>query len=162
MASFLDYYGKIRSRTLKVIRTIPAERLEWTFREGKYTIGDQVRHIATIERYMFAETFAGRPSCYQGCSKEIADGYDDVLDLFNKLHGETLTILRGFDDADLNKSCITPGNSTIPLGKWLRAMVEHEIHHRAQIYIYLSILDVPTPPIFGLTAEEVIQYSETV
>jgi hypothetical protein len=34
-------------------------------------------------------------------------------------------------------------------------MTEHEIHHRGQIYLYLGILGVPTPPIFGLTSEEV-------
>jgi uncharacterized damage-inducible protein DinB len=33
-------------------------------------------------------------------------------------------------------------------------MVEHEAHHRGQIYLMLGMLDVSTPPIFGLTAEE--------
>ena len=34
-------------------------------------------------------------------------------------------------------------------------MTEHEIHHRGQLYLYLGILGVATPPIFGLTEEEV-------
>jgi uncharacterized damage-inducible protein DinB len=34
-------------------------------------------------------------------------------------------------------------------------MVEHEAHHRGQIYLYLGLLDVPTPPLYGLTSEEV-------
>ncbi len=34
-------------------------------------------------------------------------------------------------------------------------MIEHEIHHRGQIYLYLAMLDVPTPPLYGLTEEEV-------
>jgi uncharacterized damage-inducible protein DinB len=34
-------------------------------------------------------------------------------------------------------------------------MVEHEVHHRAQIYIYLGLLGIATPPIYGLTSEEV-------
>jgi len=34
-------------------------------------------------------------------------------------------------------------------------MVEHEIHHRGQIYLYLAIQGVPTPPLYGLTSEEV-------
>jgi uncharacterized damage-inducible protein DinB len=34
-------------------------------------------------------------------------------------------------------------------------MIEHEAHHRGQIYLMLSVLEVPTPPIFGLTSEEV-------
>jgi len=43
--------------------------------------------------------------------------------------------------------------------KWLRSMVEHEIHHRGQIYIYLSLLETPAPPIYGLTSEQVYERS---
>jgi uncharacterized damage-inducible protein DinB len=39
-------------------------------------------------------------------------------------------------------------------------MIEHEIHHRGQLYLYLGLLDVPTPPIYGLTSEEVRERSE--
>ncbi|PYU63953.1 MAG: hypothetical protein DMG56_08020 [Acidobacteria bacterium] len=31
-------------------------------------------------------------------------------------------------------------------------MVEHEIHHRGQIHLYLGMLGVPTPPVYGLTS----------
>ena len=34
-------------------------------------------------------------------------------------------------------------------------MTEHEINHRGQIYLYLSMLGVPTPPLYGLTSEQV-------
>ncbi len=160
VAAFLDYYKRIRSRTWKVIRTIPPEQLEWTFRNGKFTLGDQVRHIAAIERYMFAETIAGRLSSYLGCGKDLANGYEDVLQYFETLQGESMQIFSALTDSDLQRKCVTPGNNIIPVWKWLRAMVEHEIHHRAQIYIYLSMFGVPTPPIFGLTAEEVAEYSK--
>jgi len=39
------------------------------------------------------------------------------------------------------------------------AMVEHEIHHRGQIYLMLGMLEVDTPPLYGLTAEEVRERS---
>lgn len=63
---FLDYLEKIHERTMRVARCIPPDKLEWSYREGKFTLGDLCRHIVTIERYMFAETVAGRPSRYQG------------------------------------------------------------------------------------------------
>jgi uncharacterized damage-inducible protein DinB len=40
-------------------------------------------------------------------------------------------------------------------GKWLRSMAEHEIHHRGQIYLMLGLLGIATPPLYGLTSEEV-------
>jgi uncharacterized damage-inducible protein DinB len=36
-----------------------------------------------------------------------------------------------------------------------KAMIEHEIHHRTQIYLYLGFLNVSTTTLYGLTAEEV-------
>jgi len=44
--------------------------------------------------------------------------------------------------------------------KWLRSMAEHEIHQRGQIYLGLGMLDVPTPPLYGLTSEEVRSRSQ--
>ena len=158
--SFLNYYGKIRGRTNRLIKVIQPQHLNFAYKPGKFTIADEIRHMAAIERYMFAETVAGRKSAYKGCGKELADGYDNIIKLFNQLHEESLQIFSSLTDADLNKKCITPDNAEMEIWKWLRAMVEHEIHHRAQLYIYLNMLDVKTPPIFGLTAEEVIEKSK--
>jgi uncharacterized damage-inducible protein DinB len=153
--SFLEYYGKIRERTDRIIAAVPPDQLDWTYRAGKFSIGDIIRHIATIERYMYAETIAGRPSAYPGCGKDLADGYAQVLAFYHRLHQESVLIFSGLTDADLLQKCSTPANIQIATWKWLRAMIEHEIHHRAQLYVYLGMLGVQTPPIFGLTAEEV-------
>ncbi len=36
-------------------------------------------------------------------------------------------------------------------------MIEHEIHHRGQSYLYLLMLDVETPPLYGLTSEKFLK-----
>lgn len=156
---FLDYYDKVRERTLRLIKVVPPSQLDWSYLPGKFSIGDQIRHIGTIERYMFAETIAGRKSAYQGCGKELADGYDNVLSFFNELHQQSLAIFRQLSDEDLQRKCVTPGNVEMRIWKWMRAMVEHEIHHRGELYIYLNLLGVKTPPMYGLTSEEVAQNS---
>lgn len=156
---FLDYYDKVRERTLRLIKVVPPGQLDWSYLPGKFSIGDQIRHIATIERYMFAETIVGRKSAYQGCGKELADGYDNVLSFFNELHQQSLAIFRQLSDEDLQRKCVTPGNVEMRIWKWMRAMVEHEIHHRGELYIYLNLLGVKTPPMYGLTSEEVVQNS---
>ncbi|MEW6730725.1 MAG: DinB family protein, partial [Acidobacteriota bacterium] len=76
------------------------------------------------------------------------------------LHKESIEIFRSLNNEDLQKKCITPAGSPITLWKWLRAMIEHEIHHRGQIYLYLGLLDIATPPIYGLTSEEVKERSK--
>jgi uncharacterized damage-inducible protein DinB len=152
---FLQYWDNLRARTRRVAACIPPDRLEWTHRDGAFTLGDLVRHLATIERFMYAETVAGRPSRYPGCGRDLADGYDAVLTYLDRLDGEAKEIIAGLSDADLERKCLTPAGTPITTWKWLRAMCEHEAHHRGQIYLMLGLLGVPTPPLFGLTAEEV-------
>ena len=156
---FLEYWDNVRGRTRRVVTCIPPDQLEWAPRAGAFSLGDLVRHLATIERFMYAETIAGRPSRYPGCGRELADGYDAVLAYFERLDAESKSIIAELSDADLERKCLTPAGIPITTWKWLRAMIEHEVHHRGQIYLMLGMLGVTTPPLFGLTSEEVLARS---
>ena len=152
---FLHYFNNVRERTLRVARCIPPDKLDWTYAPGKFTLGDLLRHLAVIERCMYAENMLGKPSRYSSHGKELADGLENVLAFMDRLHRESMEVFAGLSDADLQIKCTTPAGSEITKWKWLRLMPEHEIHHRGQIYLYLSMLGVPTPPLYGLTSEEV-------
>jgi len=154
-SEFLNYFAKIRQRTEAVVRCIPPEHIEWSLSEGKFSFGDIVRHLASIERFMYAENACRRPSRYPGHGRELADGYDAVIEYFDKLHCESTEILAELTAEDFNSLCKTPAGVEIRVWKWLRAMIEHEVHHRGQLYVYLGALGVRTPPIFGLTSEQV-------
>lgn len=159
LGEFLTYLDRVHQRTMRVVHAVPPDKIDWTYRAGKFTLGDLVRHIATIERYMFAETAAGRPSRYAGCGPELAENYDEVVQVCERLHVESVQIFSQFTSADLQGKCTTPDGTSITVWKWLRAMVEHEIHHRGQIYVYLSLLELPSPPLYGLTSEQVRERS---
>lgn len=152
---FLQYWESLRGRTRRVVACIPPERLEWSHRDGAFTLGDIVRHLAAIERWMYAETVAGRPSAYRGCGRELADGYEATLAYFERMDAESRELFTAIGDEGLRGKCRTPAGTEITTWKWLRAMCEHEVHHRGQLYLMLNMLEVPTPPIFGMTSEEV-------
>ena len=159
LSTFLDYLGSTHTRTRKVLQCIRPADLEWTPAPGKYSFGDIIRHLAGIERYMYGETVQGKPSRYRGHGRDIADGFDAVMQYYDKLHEESRTIFAGLSEQTLNGRCTTPAGTPITTWKWLRAMFEHEAHHRGQIYLMLGLRGIKTPPIFGLTAEEVIARS---
>jgi uncharacterized damage-inducible protein DinB len=138
-----------------VVLCIPPEDLEWAPAPGKFSFGDLVRHLAGIERFMYGETVLGRPSRYPGHGRELADGYADVLAYYDRLHEESRAIFARLDADALRAKCVTPAGTPITVWKWLRAMFEHEAHHRGQLYLMLALRDVPTPPLYGLTSEEV-------
>jgi uncharacterized damage-inducible protein DinB len=151
---FLQYFGNVRERTMRVARCIPPDKIDWTYAPGKFTLGDLLRHLAVVEHYMWAENVQGCPSRYSTHGKELADGYENVMTFAERLHAESMEIFARLTDEDLQRKCKTPNNSPITTRKWLRLMVEHEIHHRGQIYLYLAMLGVPTRPLYGLTSEE--------
>ena len=80
---------------------------------------------------------------------------DRVVRYSPRLSKNRESALAQLSDGDLKAKCTTPAGTQITTWKWLRAMVEHEAHHRGQIYLMLGILGVDTPPLYGLTEEEV-------
>ena len=155
LSEFLDHFEKVRQRTRRVAACIPADVVEWTYKPGAFTLGDLVRHIAVAERQIWAETVHNRPPRYTTHGRELADGRDEILAFLDRLHEESLALFRALTPEMLQAKCATPEGTRITAWKWLRMMPEHEIHHRGQIYTLLGMLDVPTPPLYGMTATEV-------
>ena len=150
---FFDYYQSVRARTRHLLPLVPPAHLEWTPQPGRFTLGALFRHIAAIGRYLSAEAAFDRPSQYAGCGPELAAGYAATAAFFDRCHAETLALLRGLTPEQLQQKCHPLGGPGITVWKWL--LPEHEIHHRGQIYLYLGLLGVATPLIFGLTSKEV-------
>ena len=159
--TFLEYFDKVHQRTMRVARCAPPSQLDWSFREGAFTLGDLLRHMAAMKRHMFVETYRGQPNRYAGCSKNLAVGYDQTMALMENLQRESVDIISNVGAEGLVRKCTTPDGASITGWKWLRSMVEHEIHHRGQVYTYLALLGVRTPPLYGLTAERVQERSTT-
>lgn len=157
---FLKYHARVHERTRHAIDHIPEEHIEWTYKEGKFTLGDLVRHLAAINRYMFAEIATGGTNQYPGHSRDLADGKTAVIDYFEKMDRETVGMITAMSESDLQAKVKTPAGFPMAAWKWLRSMEEHEIHHRGQIFTYLGMLDVELPPLYGMTSEQVRDRAE--
>lgn len=156
---FLPYFERVRERTRAAAVLAPPDRLEWRPAGGRFSLGDLIRHIAATERWMWAENVHGHPSRYPGCGPELADGYDAVIGYLDAMHAEAMARFATLTPEGLRRSCPTPGGARLTTWKWLRAMVEHEIHHRGQIYERLADLGIATPPLYGLTEPQVLANS---
>jgi uncharacterized damage-inducible protein DinB len=159
VAPFLEYLDRVHERTRRIVERVREEDLEWQAGPGRLTPGDLIRHLAGIERYMYAENVHGRPPRYPGHASDLANGLSATKDYYDRLHAESRGLFAELSDARLVEKCLTPAGTPITVGKWLRAMLEHEAHHRGQLYFVLGLRDVPTPPIYGLTSEEVMARS---
>jgi uncharacterized damage-inducible protein DinB len=126
---------------------------------GKFSIADLLRHMAGIERQVFAQVVIGNNPSYKGCGKELADGYDNILAYFNEMHSQSIEVFESLDDADLTKNVKALDGKHIEVGKFLRELIVHEVHHRGALCIYLNLLNIVTPSVIGFTEEQVIQVS---
>lgn len=154
-AGFVDYWRGIRQRTRRLLPLVPDALLEQTVAPGRWTIGDQFRHLAGIERWMYAENVQGRPSRYPGHGAALARGQTAVAAYLDQCHADSCLIFGALTSEQLAGKCSTPAGTPITTYKWLRAMVEHEAHHRGQLYLILGIYGIAVPQLFGLTEEEV-------
>jgi len=159
METFLPYFDSVRERTMRVVRAVPPEKLEWQHSDGVFSSGDLARHIAAVERYVFAENVLGRPSRYQGCGPELADGHANVVAFMERMHRETVEALKELGTEGLNRKGVSPQGAPVTAWKLLRAMVEHEVHHRGEMYVYLALLGVERPPLYGVTEQELRKVS---
>lgn len=157
---FLEWLESVRGRTRGVAERIPEDRVEWSPGPGRFTPGDIVRHVAATERWMWAENVLGRPSRYPGHGRDLADGKVAVLDYLERMHAESVEIFRDLSPERLQQRCPTVAGVELRVWKWLRLMVEHEVHHRGQLYEVLGVMGVATPPLYGLTEPEVKARSE--
>jgi uncharacterized damage-inducible protein DinB len=64
--------------------------------------------------------------------------------------------LRTLSDADLYAARPTLNGPPARAWRLLMALVEHEIHHRSQLALYLTLMGVAPPQIYGLGVEDVI------
>ena len=154
-ASFLKYYDSVRRRTRAVAECMPQDRLEWSPGEGRFSPGDFVRHIAATERWMWGENVRGRPSRYPGHGSDLAAGKPAVLEYLDSMQDATARIVAGLERDELESKVETVGGVEIRVWKWLRLMIEHQIHHRGQLYGVLGEMGIRTPPLYGLTESEV-------
>jgi uncharacterized damage-inducible protein DinB len=113
---FLQYFGNLRERTMRLARSIPPDKMDWSYAPGKFTLGDLLRHIAVTELYMFAENVQGRASRYTSHGKEFADGRDNVLAFMERLHAEAMEIFAKLSDEDLQGKCRNVGERTSRCG----------------------------------------------
>ena len=156
---FVRSIRKARARTMALLPLVPDDDLEWRYGPGTFSCGDIYRHLAGMERWMWAETVARRPVAYPGHDARLASGRSAVVRYVEELHAQSLAI---FDSLPLDAflaPVVTPKGASLPAWKWVRAMVEHEAHHRGQLYLMLRLRGIVPPPLFGMTSEEVLASS---
>ena len=153
---FTEYFDGVRRRTVGFFRTIPADLIDWAPKDGEYTCGDIIRHVAASES-MFSGVVADGVWRYDGHARDLGASLEQALALLDARHAAASRALARAGDIALTESRppLEPGGRPIRGWRVLMAMCEHEVHHRSQLASYLTLMGVDAPDIFGLGVEDV-------
>lgn len=152
---FRNYWARVRTRTEAVLARVPDDLIDWSPGSGAMTFGDVIRHLALTERWLFVEVACRRPSRYESYEARWGKSGAEVRALMTRLHRQSEKLIAALSHVELERPVVTPGGASMAAWKWLRAMCEHEVHHRGQLYLMLRLCGIATPPIFGMTSEAV-------
>ena len=144
--------------TKRVLDRIPEGKLTWKPHPKAFSLGQLALHIAAAPgglAAIAAQDTVEAPNFVQAEAKSR----QEVLEAFSKGLEAAKGTLRKMDDAKLMSMWTLTKNGkvvmTVPRIGFIRSiMMNHMYHHRGQLSVYLRMLDVPVPSIYGPSADE--------
>jgi uncharacterized damage-inducible protein DinB len=143
----------------KVLERVPEDKLDWKPHAKSFSIGALAAHVANLPSWG-AETLNRSEVDLTGHLAPVAlPSRADLLAIFDRNVAAARAALVGKTDAELGAMWSLRRNGktifSMPKAAVLRSFVlSHLIHHRAQLTVYLRLLDVPVPSIYGPSADE--------
>ena len=156
-ATLLPEFDQEMKSTRRVIERVPSDKAEWRPHPKSFPLG----HLAQLLAWM--------PGWITNAVRETrldlksASGYsfektETLLDLFDRNVREAREALAGASEADFNVPwSLTMGDRVLismPRSDVVRQTISHLSHHRGQMTVYLRLLDIAVPSIYGPTADE--------
>ena len=146
--------------TRRVLERVPADKLTWKPHPRSMSLGQLAMHIATlpagISRLAQVDEFEVNPANFNPpvpkSSDEILAALDSsVLAAQEYLAGVSESSAVGTWRAKVNGKEVM----SMPRVAMLRAlMLNHWYHHRGQLSVYLRLLEIPVPSIYGPSADD--------
>jgi uncharacterized damage-inducible protein DinB len=156
--SLLMEFDQEAQTTKRVLERIPDDKLTWKPHPTSFSLGQLALHIATGPGQIAAaasQDTAEAPSFVQAEAKSR----QEVLEAFSKSMASARSALKSMDDARLlSEWTLTKNGKTlmaVPRIGFLRSiLMNHSYHHRGQLSVYLRMLNVPVPSIYGPSGDE--------
>lgn len=149
--------------TRKTLERIPADKFDFRPHPKSFTMISLATHITNMLGWgrdtLKSDSFDVAPVGGEPYKEDPAASVADLLKKFDKNLAEFREALAGASDADFmaNWSLLSGGQTifTMPRIACIRGMIlNHLIHHRAQLTVYLRMCDVPVPALYGPSADE--------
>ena len=156
--SFLGELEQEAATTRRVLERVPGDKLSWKPHTKSMSLGQLAMHVATtpggVAQILANDTFE-MPSFEQPTAKSAAE----LIPALEESVRTARQVVGSFDDQKAmgNWKLVQNGKELMvaPRVALLRSiMLNHWYHHRGQLSVYLRLLNVAVPSIYGPSADE--------
>jgi uncharacterized damage-inducible protein DinB len=158
--AFLTEFENEAKTTRRVLERVPSDKLGWKPHPKSMSLGGLALHVAMSPGVICGwalddvTEFGGGGPADPKSTEEIVDAHDRSVVRVKE-------ILSKMSDEDVSKQWAAKPKGggdaffSMPKVALLRALgLNHTYHHRGQLSVYLRLLDVPVPSIYGPSADE--------
>jgi uncharacterized damage-inducible protein DinB len=145
--------------TRKLLERVPDDRLSWKPHAKSYSLGQLAQHVAGIPWWGYMTLAHPEIDLEVYPPPEEAGSRAAILASFEKNAAKAREALAGVTDGELlapwslkkgDETMFTMPKATV----WRSFVMNHLVHHRGQLSVYLRQQDVPLPSMYGPSADE--------
>lgn len=146
--------------TKRILERVPEGKFDWKPHEKSMSLGRLATHVAELPGFLHSiltiDDFDFAKGHY---TPSHADTPEELMNVFQEKLDEVLQTLQNTSDEKMQANfTLRSGEhviATVPRMVAVRSMaLNHLIHHRGQIAVYLRLLNVPVPGLYGPSADE--------
>lgn len=150
------------ANTRKMLERVPDDRLDYKPHEKSFTLLELASHVGNLPTWTtltLTSTVLDVEDEDQPWERTLPTNREEVLAEFDKATADARAVLEKATADDLKVEwTLRSGDQvwfTLPRAAVFRSFVmSHLVHHRAQLSVYLRLLDVPVPGMYGPSADE--------
>ncbi len=157
---FLAELQQEAATTRKILERVPFDKPDWKPHEKSMPLVHLATHVAEIPFWLETTVTTDELDFAKSDYKiEDAKSNDELLSKFDMSVKRAEDALKGCSDSDMKKGWTLKNGDTVYFTlckeEVIRGMsLNHLIHHRAQLGVYLRLLDIPLPGVYGPTADD--------
>ena len=157
--AFVQEIEQEAKTTRRMLERVPADKFSWKPHTKSMSLGQLALHVAESPGFVCGWAIDDTTDFSGSFEQVLPKSTEDLLTAHDASLDRTKEILRNLGDAGLQKMWSAKANGatlmTMPKAALVRVIVmNHLVHHRGQLSVYLRLLDVPVPSIYGPSADE--------
>jgi uncharacterized damage-inducible protein DinB len=159
----LPEFDEEMANTRKVLALIPDDKFDWKAHPKLNTIGWNANHLAEtpgwVEGILLHDNWDIAPVGGEPYRSPQCTSKKEILDFFDRNVAAGRRAIPKLKDADIGKpwSLLQAGQPILTMPRWAvyrNFIINHTVHHRAHLLVYLRLNDIPVPGMYGPSGDE--------